>query len=156
VRLEGEMQLDRLMAVQRFNVALTLFEPTTMKTEVTIEPAKNRAHVALHSQGQAPPREWYLIEEHDYTLDQAGARELFAQTGLDPALLTTNRAPQITPKVRARSSSMLFHGDRLETYLLTIEQGGQTLAEMHVSQLGNILQAKTILGYSFAPDNVTP
>ena len=38
----------------------------------------------------------------------------------------------------------------------TIEQSGQTLLEFDVSQLGQILRAKTLIGYSLAPDDVVP
>jgi hypothetical protein len=76
--------------------------------------------------------------------------------GLDPTLLTTRSAPQISPTVRGRMSSLLFHGERVDTFLLTVEQSGQPLVEIHISQLGNVLQAKTILGYNFAPDEVIP
>jgi len=155
IRLEGEMQLDDAMELQRFNFAVELTEPTAIRTEVSIEPAANRAHVVLRSQG-LPRGPWQTFDEHEYTLDQAGARELLGEMGLDPSLLTTRSAPKIAPTVRARMSSLLFHGELVETSLLTVEQSGQTLMEIHISQLGNVLQAKTLLGYNFAPDEVIP
>ena len=84
------------------------------------------------------------------------ARDLLGQIGLDPALLTTVGAPQTAPTIHARQPSLVLHGDRVDTYQLILEQSGQTLLEIQVSQLGEVLEAKTLLGYDFAPDDITP
>jgi hypothetical protein len=44
----------------------------------------------------------------------------------------------------------------MDTYLVTIESNGQTLLECHVDQLGRIVQATTLLGYSLSPEDITP
>ena len=37
-----------------------------------------------------------------------------------------------------------------------MESNGQTLLEFHVDQLGRIVQANTLLGYTLSPDATTP
>jgi hypothetical protein len=155
VKLEGQLELDPAMALRHLTFTLVLRDPTPLKTEVDIDPEANRAHTAMRSQSQ-PGAPWQLIDERDYSLDQQGARDLLGQVGLDPALLTTVGAPRVAPVIRARQSSLVLHGVRVDTYLLTIEQSGQTLMEIQISQLGYVLQAKTLLGYNFAPDDPLP
>jgi hypothetical protein len=51
---------------------------------------------------------------------------------------------------------MLIHGERIQTYLVSIGQNGQTLLEADISQLGQILRAKTLIGYTLMPDDLVP
>ena len=44
----------------------------------------------------------------------------------------------------------------MQTYLVTVQQNGQVLLEFHVDQLGKILHAKTLIGYTLTPDDVIP
>ena len=46
-------------------------------------------------------------------------------------------------RVFAQRGSLLIHGERIETYLVTYRQSGQTFLEAQVSQLGQVLQVKT-------------
>jgi hypothetical protein len=57
---------------------------------------------------------------------------------------------------KARLSSLSVHGGQMDTYLVTVESNGQTLLECHVDQLGRIVHASTLLGYTFAPEDITP
>ena len=149
VQWDGAVIYDRAFAFRHLDFGFTLFYPTQLKVQIEVQPEANRAHVALSGATG-------LIDERDYTLDQAGAHELLAQMGVDPALLASFGATAVAPTFRARQSSLLLHGERVDTYLVTIEQGGQVLADIHVSQLGNVLQMKTLLGYTLAPDDPVP
>jgi hypothetical protein len=40
--------------------------------------------------------------------------------------------------------------------MVTVEQSGQTLLEFHLSQLGQILHVRTLIGYTLAPDDMFP
>ncbi len=147
----GELELEKTLATRRFHMALTLSDPTQhgvagYRSEVTIVPAEN---LLTWTELDRPP--------HAYTLDDAGLRQALFDMFPDPALpeLLQSQTRSMTPPViKALQSSMLIHGERIDTYLVTIEQSGQTLFEFDVSQLGQILRAKSLIGYSLAPEDL--
>ena len=147
----GELELEKTLATRRFRMALTLSDPTQhgvagYRSEVTIVPAEN---LLTWTEQDNPP--------HAYTLDDAGLRQALFEMFPDPALpelLQSQTRSMAPPVIRARQSSMLIRGERIDTYLVTIEQSGQTLLEFDVSQLGTILRAKSLIGYSLAPEDL--
>ena len=148
----GEIELEKTLATRRFGVALTFRDPTLRSTpgqhgEIAIVPAENQL---TWTEQNDPPR--------TYTLDDAGLQKALREL-LDPALLEmlqSQTRSMTAPVIRALQSSMLIHGERIDTYLVTIEQSGQTLLEFDVSQLGQILRAKTLVGYTLTPDDLVP
>lgn len=146
---DGSLLLDRAFTFRHLRFGLSMNEPPPM--HVAIDTDRERAHVRLESRSE-------LVSEHDFTLDEAGARELLAQLGLDPAMLAAfaGSKTELKPVFHARQSSLSIRGERVDTYLITFEQSGQTVGEMHLSQLGQVLYVKTPLGYTLAPDEVTP
>ena len=152
----GEIELEKTLATRSFHLALTMRDPTQRNTvgyraEITIVPAENQL-TWTQQIGQSPPD-----EPHTYTLDDAGLQRALRE--IDPALLEMlqSQTRSMTPPViKALQSSMLIHGERLDTYLVSIEQSGQTLLEFDVDQLGHILRAKTLIGYSLSPYDLVP
>jgi hypothetical protein len=149
VAWNGEWEMEKTLGTRRFRLGVTMHDPEEVRAEVTIIPAANRAHYELRGTGG-------LIEQQDYSLDEAGLREVLRFLGVDQMLLPTMPIRDTPPTVKARQSSMIIHGEHIDTYLVTIEHNDQTLLEIHVSQLGQILQAKTILGYTLAPNDIAP
>ena len=156
VTWDGELELEKNLATRRFTMGLTWREPTmrnapASRIQITVVPAENRLTWTLLS---SDPRG---DEPHTSTLDDAGLQRALRE--IDPSLQTLfqSQTRSITPPViRALQSSMLIHGERIDTYLVTIAQSGQTLLEFDVSQLGQILRAKSLIGYSLAPDDLVP
>ena len=146
---DGSLSLDRAFTFRQLRFGLTMNDPAPMR--VTIDTDRERAHVTLKSNSE-------VLTEHDFTLDEAGARELLAQLGLDPAMLTAfaGSKSELKPVFRARQSSLSIRGERVDTYLVTFEQSGQTVGEIHLSQLGQVLHVKTPLGYTLAPEDIAP
>lgn len=95
-----------------------------------------------------------LADAQTFSLDEAGLRKLMAGAGLDPAILqTVNLQTKGTPpRFSAHRSSMKLKDEKVETLLISAEMNGQTLLECHVSQLGQILHAKTITGWTLEAD----
>lgn len=147
VAWEGELEMNKALAIQRFRLGLTVHEPAFLHSEIFVWPAENRARFEMRAEDGA-------LETRDFTLDEDGARAALQQFGLDPALLTPGARPLASPapRVTARQSTFRIHGERIDTYQLTVEAGGQTWAECHVDQLGRIVHATTLLGYTLAPD----
>ncbi len=158
VAWDGELELEKDLATRRFTLGLTFRDPTVKealayRAQIAVIPAENSLTWTLR-------RGEKLVEQpRVYTLDDTGLQRAFHDLSSDPTTLqmfqgqTKSMSP---PVIRAHQSSMLFHGERIDTYLVTIEQSGQTLLEFDVSQLGNILRAKTLIGYSLAPDDFVP
>ena len=150
VTWDGEVEMNKDLAVQKFRVGITVTDQEKLRTEIVVRPAENIAHYELISASG-------VLERQDYTLDERGARDVFRQLGIDPAMLPVSPLTHSQPPViKAQQSSIETHGERLDTYRVTIELNGQTLVECHVDQLGKIVRATTLLGYSLIPDDITP
>jgi len=156
VKWDGELELEKSLATRRFVIRLTFSDPAQRppldhRVQITVEPPRNLLTWTLLGRDSLPdlPR--------TYTLDDDGMQKALRE--IDPALpqmIQTQTKSMSPPVIRAHQSSMLIHGQRLDTYLVSIEQSGQTLLEFDVSQLGEILRAKTLIGYSLAADNLMP
>ncbi|MEP6670985.1 MAG: hypothetical protein ABJF10_17630 [Chthoniobacter sp.] len=147
----GRLEMDRLLTVKRFQLAVDTHTPTDLTSEITILPEKNLARYELRASNGT-------IERQDYTLDERGARAALEQAGIDASLLPISNKKQVSPSVeiKARQSTLVVPGGRMDTYLVTMESNGQTLLEFHVDQLGRVVQANTLLGYTLSPDATTP
>ena len=157
---DGSWELEKTLATRRFDMGLTWRdavgkEATAYRTQVTLtpstDPAENLLRWTLH-------RDDRLIEERRIGLDAAGLDTALREL-VDPSLLEMmqGRKRGMTPPViKAHQSTMLIHGERIDTYLVSIEQNGQTLIEADISQLGQILRAKTLIGYTLMPDDLVP
>ena len=153
---DGELELEKDLATRRFKIGLTLKDPTahdpsSTRAEITVAPAENLLTWALLGGGLLPE------PPHTYTLDHDGLEKALHE--MDPAIrqLIESQTKNVSPPVvKAHQSSMIVHGERMDTFLVTIEQSGQTLLEFDVDQLGQILRAKTLIGYSFAPEDLVP
>ncbi|MEI9896237.1 MAG: hypothetical protein WDN28_20830 [Chthoniobacter sp.] len=148
---KGVLEMDRLLTTKRFELAVDTHTPTDLTSSIVLVPAENVAHYELRS-GQG------TLEREDYTLDERGAMSALEQLGLDPSLLPISKKqlPTQSVEIKARQSTLAVPGGRMDTYLVTIETNGQTLLECHVDQLGRIVQATTLLGYTLSPDATTP
>ncbi|MEA3210923.1 MAG: hypothetical protein QOE70_3980 [Chthoniobacter sp.] len=146
----GELEMDKVLAMQRAKLTVTFRDPAISLVEVVIDPRARQ----LRYESRVGDR---LLDQGQYSLDEQGALTWLREQGLDPALLASvGRPPAVAPVVKALQSSIEYHGQKIDTYLVTAEQGGQTLLEFHVSQLGKILRVKTFVGYWAAPDDLLP
>jgi hypothetical protein len=146
----GDWEMDKALVTRSFHIALTLKKPSLLTVDLRLFPAANRAHYMLITGGG-------LQEERDFTLDAAGIRAVAQQLGFDPAILDAAQSPHAEkPVIKAHQAFLEIHGGKIDTFLVTVEQSGQTLLEFHVDQLGRILLARTLVGYSLAPDDITP
>lgn len=145
---DGEMEMDKELTIHRFRMGVTTHELERLRSEVVILPAENVAHYTLSAANG-------VLERQDYSLDEKGAHDVMRQLGVDPSMLPVGPLPQAkAPVVKAHQSSIDVHGERMDTYQITVESNGQTLIECHVNQLGVVVKASTILGYSFVMDDL--
>jgi hypothetical protein len=146
------LEMDREMKVERLRGSITIRPPGLKSVafstlQFSMEPRENRGHYALSFSEQP-------ALETDFTLDEAGLNSLLGQWGLDPAMVKSFSpgSLKVAPQITARLTRLITHHEQLETYLVTVRNQGQTLLEMHVSQLGQILQAKTLIGWELATE----
>ena len=149
---DGVAEFDAALAMSSMLIGLDMKDISLDRAEITIVPAENRAFFKLKDVSER------VLNASDYSLDEHGLKKLLAQVDLDPALYDTFRSGSSAakPTITAQESSILIHHERMKTYLIEVRQGGQTLMEAHVNELGRIVRVKTLVGYSLAPDDLTP
>ncbi|MGB8168492.1 MAG: hypothetical protein WCF18_13425 [Chthoniobacteraceae bacterium] len=146
----GELDLGKQLEMERLKVAVILRDPPSYTVDLLLEPAEHRLTVETRTSHQ-------LMKRSQYSLDEKGANDWLRDQGIDPSLLMSLHNPHSAPLViRALQSSLEIRGEKVETYLISAEQGEQTLFEAHVSELGQILRVRTFVGYSAAPDDLIP
>jgi hypothetical protein len=94
-----------------------------------------------------------ILERQEFDATETGLRKLAARSGLDPTVLqTVNVKSETPPKITAQRSSFRIRTEEIETLLLTVEYNEQTMLQVHVSDLGQVIHAKTVLGWTLESD----
>jgi hypothetical protein len=156
VSWEGNLIFSEKGEMQRTWWAVTLDDPGYVRVEVAAVSGAPTAHLVVRTRervnGELKER---IVDERDVSMDEAGFSGLVKQVGAtgDLAGLLQQPAAQIKPVVKARLAALKFRGEKLETYLVSVEHNGQTYLEGHFSQLGVVLQAKTMLGYTLRTED---
>lgn len=148
---EAELSFDPTLNLLHLEGSFTSRAPTSphpepFRTEFTLDPAANRGWYRFASAGQ-------ILAEQSFTLDQAGLSAVLNRWGLGPDVTrqVAAFAPSAgaLPELTARQGRFTTHGEQMETYLITLKAGGQTWLEGHLTQLGQILEVKTLWGWQF-------
>ena len=147
---DGIAEFDAQSHLQSLLVGLGMKEPSLMRAEILVRPAENQATYRLLNGGRE-------MESQEFTLDEAGLKKVLTQVDLDPALYDTFRSSSVAaPIITAQQSSVTIHHERIDTSLIEVRQGGQTLLEAHINQLGQVVRIRTLVGYTLAPDDLMP
>jgi hypothetical protein len=146
----GEIEWNKVLEMESARVQLFLSEPAIYGVNILVDPATRRLRYETQLDGRT-------LNRGEYPLTADGAYTWLREQGIDPALIQGNITPNAPkPTISAWQSSLMIHGQKLDTYRVVIEHGGQTLIEFHVNQIGQILQVKTFLGYTAAPEDIVP
>lgn len=151
VSWDGTLVMNSALEVKTSNWGVTLSDPGYLRAEVRTKADSKSAHLTLSG------REG-VLQSQEIIVDDGGLTSVAQQMGASAELVAMAQQAkgQSQPVIRARQSSFRYRGERTETYLITVEQNDQILLECHISQLGTILQAKTILGHTLQPDDLLP
>lgn len=147
---DGALGLTPELELELFRLGAMVQDPSAPRSpadrfELTVRPREHRALWQWRSQGR-------LLDERTYTLDETGLRKVLGELSLDPALLRSVPVSQAAPpRVTAHLSALRIREEWAETFLIKIEHGGQTWLECHVSQLGQVLHARTLPGWTLSP-----
>jgi hypothetical protein len=151
----GIMTMSPRFEMKKTDWSLTLQDSASTRLQLQTRADSPKAHLIVRSKDQ-------IIQESDVALNETGFSGVMQEFGATPemlAMVETAKATakaQAPPTIHARQSSLRYRGERTETYMVSIEQNGQTLIQCHFSQLGQVLYAKTLLGYTLQPDDVIP
>jgi hypothetical protein len=150
VTWDGALGLSPELDLEMFRLGTIVQDPAAPRSpperfELTVQARARRAIWQWHSHGR-------LLDERTYTLDEAGLHKALGELNLSPALLRSVPVSQATPpRITAHLSALRIRDEWAETYLIKIEHGGQTWLECHVSQLGQVLHARTLPGWTLSP-----
>jgi len=152
---DGSLRMSPDYELLQSNWGVALHDPEFLRLEVQSATGEPKAHVTVRTKDR-------VLQEMDVATNEAGIMDLAHQFGAGAEFFAivqqakTQAKTQAKPVIRARQSSIRYRGERTETYLVSVEQNGQTLIQCQFSQLGHILQAKTLLGYTLQPDDLLP
>ena len=71
----------------------------------------------------------------------------------DPHALPYRPAGISPPTVTARETQITLHGEQMEVYQVTVREGTVPMIDFYVTQLGQIVLAKTNFGYSLSAED---
>ncbi len=151
VSWEGSVEMTRLLELRQLRVGLNTRGPGRYRIDIT--------HDAVTGKGRYELKVGDVVfAAREYSLDAAGRQALLREADISPEMVATIQAalqsagPLEPLAITARQAMLDFQGEPIETTLATFRQGVQTLLEVHVSQLGQVLRADTLLGYSFVTE----
>lgn len=148
---DGTFEMSRTFSPERLHLVVSTPEPG-QHSDIVVDFAAKRAAFGVKIGDQ-------IVNETAFTLDEAGFNSLMSRAGVDPVMVQQLRASQRElPQFdfAAQSSSLVLAGQKMETFLLTLKAGGQSVLEAHISQLGQVLDARgPALGWKFTPNNLT-
>jgi len=135
------------------------YQPVYSKWSVAMLGAEHM-HFAVESPMNGQPSHYtlrsgeHVLAQGDIPNGENGLATMAQQFGMGEALnsVISQARQQTPPTIRARQSSLRVQGEVAETYLVAFEQNGQEICAVHLSQLGQILQATTALGYTLRLD----
>ena len=146
---DGTLDMDRLYNATDFRLSVTFREPAC-RVRLKLNPAEKKVEYEVREGDR-------VTRQSSLTLDQAGATSLLREEfGVDPASVQNLRSNFSAPVFSAKQTELKVRKEKVIAYLLTIKQGELVVGEIYISQLGQILTAKTIFGYSFNAEDMMP
>lgn len=145
---EGVVELTPDLSVQSLRLGLTLRDPACRIGLFLNETAQTLRFDV--TQGAS------VLASGTFPLNAAGLQAALPLTGLDPQTLAAFLPALAAPSAKSASSlavtakqtRFIFHGEKISAFQVTLHQGDTPLAEIYVSQLGQVLAANTAFGYS--------
>ena len=148
---DSVMEFDAALHMRKMVLGLGMHDVALDRAEITVLPDENRVLFKLKN---VMERE---LSSAEFTLDEQGLKKVLTQVDLDPSLYDTIRSSAPAKAiVTAHESSLVIHHEKTKTYLIEVRQGGQTLIEAHIDELGKVQRVKTLFGYYLMQEDLTP
>ncbi|HWB58391.1 MAG TPA: hypothetical protein VG733_02825, partial [Chthoniobacteraceae bacterium] len=147
---DGDLALDGTYAMSSLALTASLQEPP-YRVHMKFDPAQKTVAYELMMGART-------VKTATIPMNQEGVSTLVReQLGIDPGIVLQNLPASTThPTITAKQTELTIRKETVAAYLLTIKTGETTVAEIYVSQLGQVLAAKTLFGYDFAAEDTTP
>ena len=142
---QGSAQMDRSL---RLGALKTLFGVRDSPNTVAVELLPNQHVMRYQIKGDAG------TTSQSFPLDESGEKTALRALGVDPNAVEGIRKGLGAPAVTAKRSYLNVRNEKIEAYLVSIKQGDSTLADIYVSQLGQILFVRTSFGYILGSEDI--
>ena len=146
---DGTVVMDHTFKTLSLNLKASLQDPP-YRIHLQIDPVDNRADYDLFLDA-------HPLKHSSIPLTQEGVSSLLRdELGIDPSILQNIPVSVGAPSLTAKQTELKVGKENVAAYLLTFKQGETTMAEIYVSQLGQVLTAKTLIGYDLTTEDLTP
>ena len=146
---DGTLVMDRAFNTLSLSLTANLQEPPYL-IHLYLDPLAKRADYDLLLSG-------HPVKKSSVALTQEGVSSLLRdELGIDPGILQNAPVSVGTPTLTAKQTELTIRKEKVVAYLLTLKQGETTVAEVYVGQLGQVLTAKTLIGYNLSTEDLTP
>ena len=143
LNLSGTMAMDKALQVQDFSAQMVMEQPP----------------IRLTVQGDVARRilNYQLYEGGRLTTHQALPLEISAivpavlqgfGVPFDASALPMVQGNLASPGLSSKETSIAFHGEQLDVFQISLHEGDTGLADIYVSQLGQVIMAHSNFGYS--------
>jgi hypothetical protein len=143
----GAMNMDAALRMRDFRLDASIFKPRYTLKAVG-DTARNRLAYEVRLDG-------LLTASQSLPMDPASLGPALAQNlGLDPHSLPIAAATGVSPPaIAAREAKVTLRGEQIEVYEVTVAEGTVPLITLDVTQLGQIILAKTGFGYTLSAED---
>jgi len=147
LNVNGSVDMNAALRVRGFHVDLAIHRPLC-RLSATGDMATNSLAYQLF-QGYRP------IISGTLPMDSAALGPLLSQSiGLDPNALPVSPGNISPPITTARETELSLHGEQMQVYEVSIREGTSASIDFYVTQLGQIVLAKTNLGYTLSTEDI--
>lgn len=143
LNLSGTMAMDKALQVQDFTAELIVQHPP-MRLDLQGDPGKRLLHYQLYEQGK-------LTDHQTLPLEMSAIVPALLQgfgAPFDASALPLVQGNLTAPSLFSRETYIPFHGEQLDVFQLSLQEGSTKFMDIYVSQLGQIIMAHSSFGYS--------
>ncbi len=146
VAWDGTTTFDRALNAQSAHLEVTMREPST-HTMISVNEQPNILHYEVTQNGNA-------LANADVSLTREGLMTATEQLGIDPnALAAFGQNAPSSLRVSAKETTRRYREETIAVFHISIQQSGAPIADIYVSQLGQVLEATTPFGYGLIAPN---
>jgi len=143
---EGTAWMNRALEMKRMLLKFNMPAPPTTMTATLDEEMQLHYEVTLNGQ----------TDRETIPLDQETPNTILSALNLDPSVVHQFQGGINTPTVSARENQITLHNEAVDVYELTVKEGDLEVANIYVSQLGQVLLVKTVFGYTLRAAGLEP
>jgi len=144
INYTGAIDMDAALRVRDFHAAFTLRQPPY--------------HLSLKGDSAANSLTYDLrlgsrsVASHTLPMDSHIAAALAQDLGVQAPfpIIPANITP---PSITSREADIDLHGEQVEVYQVSIAEAATPVIDFYVTQLGQVVSAKTSFGYSLSPED---